>query len=136
MSQSLLSREKIIAANDLKHEDVPVPEWGGTVRITQMDAGTSLEFNEAMRVSKEAGQKHGIFLMLVFSARNEQGERILTVEDLPALMGKSMNVLTRLQAVALRMNKMGEEGKAELKKDLAEMATGASSTDSPDVSAT
>ena len=29
----LLTGAAILAANDLPHEDVEVPEWGGTVRV-------------------------------------------------------------------------------------------------------
>ena len=29
----LLSKEQILAAEDLPHKDVPVPEWKGTVRV-------------------------------------------------------------------------------------------------------
>jgi len=30
---SLLSKTAILAANDLKSEDIEVPEWGGAVRV-------------------------------------------------------------------------------------------------------
>ena len=34
---SLLSKEAILAAQDLPSEDVEVPEWGGTVRVRGLD---------------------------------------------------------------------------------------------------
>ena len=33
---NLLTKSAILGINDLKHEDVPVPQWGGTVRVRAM----------------------------------------------------------------------------------------------------
>ena len=32
----LLTREAILGAAPLRHEDVSVPEWGGVVRVSEM----------------------------------------------------------------------------------------------------
>ena len=33
---ALLTRDEILAADDIKTEDVEVPEWGGDVRVSVM----------------------------------------------------------------------------------------------------
>ena len=115
MPQTLLSRSQILEAADLAHEDVEVPEWGGTVRIQQMSAEESTAFTDALRSME--GERNGMYLMLIHSARDLEGNLILSAEDLPALKKKNIDVLNRLQRIALRLNKMGAEGQAALKKD-------------------
>lgn len=115
MSQPLLSAAQILSAADLKEETVEVPEWGGPVRLVQMNADESTEFTSKMETIE--GSRTGMYLMIIYSARDTEGNRILKEEDLDALKKKSMSVLNRLQLVALRLNGMGVQGEAALKKD-------------------
>jgi hypothetical protein len=114
MTQTLLSADQIFAAEDLSEETVEVPEWGGAVRLVQMTAAESQSFSKHMMSVQHTDD--GMFLMLVYSARNAERERIFTVEDINKLRLKSVNVLARLQSVALRLNNMGKEGMEALKK--------------------
>jgi len=129
MSQPLLSAAAIKAAVDRKEETVEVPEWGGSVRLVQMTAAESGEFSKELKTL--AGEESGMFLMLVYSARNEQGERILTIEDVPALKEKNINVLIRLQRKALELNSWGREGLEKLKNDLGVARIDATPSPSP-----
>lgn len=47
-----LSAEEILGADDLGYEDVPVPEWGGTVRVRELP-GTERDKFEAQFVGKD-----------------------------------------------------------------------------------
>lgn len=136
MPSTLLSAAAIKAAK-LRYEDVEVPEWGGTVRIQQMSALESMEFSEeAAELKKKHNRSVGLYLMLVYSARDEQGQRIFTVDDIPVLMEKGIDVLNRLQMIALRLNRSGVEEKEVLKKDLSVAQIDATLTPSLSGSAT
>lgn len=115
MSQPLLSGAQIKSAPDLKEEIVEVPEWGGSVRLVQMTAAESGEFSKELHTL--SGEDSGMFLMLVYSAKNEEGVRILTIDDVPELKKKNVNVLIRLQRKALELNSWGKEGLERLKND-------------------
>lgn len=47
-----LSADQILSADDLKYEDVPVPEWGGTVRVREL-TGTERDKFESQFVGKD-----------------------------------------------------------------------------------
>lgn len=129
MSQPLLSAAAIKAAPDRKEEIVEVPEWGGYVRLVQMTAAESGAFRKELQTLE--GDESGMFLMLVYSARNEQNDRIFTVEDVPALKEKNINVLIKLQKKALEINAWGREQLDALKKDLSVAETVATPSPSP-----
>lgn len=112
--QTLLSKSQIFAAKDLKEETVPVPEWGGSVRLVQMTARESAEFSKKMETTD--GGNIGIYLMLVYAAQNADNTRVFTEEDIEHLKDKNMNVLILLQQKALDLNGMSVEAKAALKK--------------------
>jgi hypothetical protein len=126
MSQPLLSKSSIFEAKDLQHEDVPVPEWGGTVRMRQMNASEIQKFTEVMSV--ETNAKDGMFWMLIFCAVDESGEHLFTEEDLPQLRTKNMGILNKLQRIGLDLNKLTAAGRVALKKDSSEAPTDASPT--------
>lgn len=129
MTQTLLSRSQILEAVDLDFEDVEVPEWGGPVRLQQMNAEESSRFTKRMReINETTGDQNGMYLMLIHSARDLAGNLLFTEEDLPALKKKSIDVLNRLQRVALKLNKMGVVEELGLKKGLSVAATAATPT--------
>lgn len=113
--QTLLSAASIIAAKDIEEEIVEVPEWDGSVRLVQMNAEETTAFTRDLNTKPATGDD-GMYLMLIHSARDAEGQRIFTMEDLPALRKKSINALNRLQMIALRLNKMDATGRAALKK--------------------
>lgn len=113
MSQPLLSAAAIKSAVDLTEETIEVPEWGGSVRLVQMTAKESGEFTKELRTLQ--GEESGMFLMLVYSAKDEQGNRVLTGEDVEELKKKNINVLIRLQRIALRLNAWGREEQIAIK---------------------
>lgn len=130
MTQTLLSAAAIKAAKDLSHEIVDVPEWGGGILLQQMNAGEATHFGtvmERLRSQEGFSSKDGMYMMLIYSARVElDGAYLFTEEDLSDLRKKSIDVLNRLQRIALKLNKMGIEGEVELKKVSGEAVTAAS----------
>jgi len=115
MSQPLLSADAIRSAVDLKHEIVPVPEWGGDVRIQQLGAAEMTEFTQSLHTVE--GEKEGMYVMLIYCLRDAEGNRLFSMDDLPILRNKNFSVMNRLQSLALTLNQMDKVSKAALKKD-------------------
>lgn len=103
---SLLSKSAILGASDLKHEDVPVPAWGGTVRIRTMTGEERDEFRASIATGGDAGVPVGKFsaALLVATCVDENGDRLFSAEDMAALHAKSGSSLDAPAAVAMRLN--------------------------------
>lgn len=119
----VLSAGDVFAAEDLAIELFPVPEWGGDITLKQMDAFTTTEMTKAV----EANRELGMYIVIVFTARNANGTPMFTMEDVEKLKQKNFNLLNRLQMACLKLNSSGKE----TKNVLSEAPTGASPTDSP-----
>ncbi len=111
----LLSRDEILKADDLPHEDVPVPEWGGAVRVRTLPATERDAFESAVA----AGRRNGRF-MPNFRARlaslavvGEDGKPLFSEEDVASLGRKSGKALDRVADAAMRLAGLSEEGQKE-----------------------
>jgi hypothetical protein len=104
---ALLSKTEILSADDRKFEDVPVPEWGGTVRVAVMSGAQRDVFEGMMLETKDRGAaKFENFRarMAVACLVNENFDPVFTLEDIEKLSKKSGAALSRVFAVALRLN--------------------------------
>lgn len=104
----LLSKSAILGASDLKHEDVKVPAWGGSVRVRTMTGQERDEFRTAISTS-EGGIPVGKFAaaLLVATLIDEAGNRLFSGADMDALQKKSAASLDAPAAVAMRLNGLG-----------------------------
>ena len=103
-----LNKKQILEAEDRKVVQVEVPEWGGTVRIKELDAwGRSqwdiltlkFENNEIKRDRTIQGAA-----LVAFSVVDEDGKPIFTPEDVEALNQKNGDVIQRLFSVAYQLS--------------------------------
>jgi len=116
----ILSKDEILAADDLKIETVEVPEWGGAVIVRTM-SGVERDQFEASMVNAETRERN----LENFRARlcamtmvNEKGRRLFpNPEDVKKLGKKSSRALDRVMAVAQRLNGIGPEDVEELTKN-------------------
>jgi hypothetical protein len=112
---SLLNRDAILAAEDKKYEDVPVPEWGGTVRVAGMTGGDRNAYQASMVVLGPNGSVQRLNMadqlakLLSRSIVDESGERLFSDKDLKALSAKNGAVLDRLGDVAMRLSGLRKE---------------------------
>jgi len=116
----LLKRSEVIAVDDLKHEDVPVPAWGGAIRLRTM-SGTERDEFRAAAAAGEGGVPMGKFsaLLLVATAVDETGARIFTLDDVEALGEKNAEALDTVAAVAMRLNGLGGAAVSDAEKNSA-----------------
>lgn len=130
--KKLLNKEAILGVEDLKHEDVPVPAWGGAVRVRVMTGAERDEFRAAAAAG-EGGVPMGKFsaLLLAATAVDENGARLFMLEDVEALGEKSAEALDVLAAVAMRLNGLGGSAVSDAEKNSASTQSDDSGSDLP-----
>ena len=118
---SLLSKTAILAANDLKSEDVEVPEWGGAVRVRSF-TGRERDAFEASMVRGD-GRDRRVDLtnmrarLVGLTVIDESGQRLFTDEEADLLGAKSGAALDRVFAIAQKLNGLSGADVEELSKN-------------------
>lgn len=101
----MLSREQILAAADIRFEDVGVPEWGGTVRVKMM-SGLERNRMETMlrdrRLDPDSADMRAI--MVAMAVVDDAGALLFTPADIEALGRKSWVALERVAEAVARVN--------------------------------
>ncbi|HUU97758.1 MAG TPA: hypothetical protein VM487_18640 [Phycisphaerae bacterium] len=108
----MLNRDQILQTQDLPVEVVPVPEWGGEVRVRTLTGAERDEW-EVECTRRRAGDRvdiRGVMARLVVrSAMDEEGRPLFTVADVDALNRKSARAIGRLFKVAQRLSGLTDE---------------------------
>lgn len=109
-----LTKEQILQADDLKYVDVPVPEWGGDVRVRIMTGRQRQQFQVAYMGKKGMDE---VFMerLVMATAVNGDGESLFTEADLEELSKKSSIALNRIFEAAAHLNGMTQESVEEIK---------------------
>lgn len=115
---ALLSRDQILKADDLKTEDIPVPEWGGDVRIKTLKGKERDAFEQSMVETKGGKQRQNL---KNFRARliakcivTEAGELMFSPPDIEPLGEKSAAALSRVFDACQKLNGFSESDVEEL----------------------
>lgn len=116
----LLNKAAILGVEDLKHEDVPVPQWGGTVRVRMMTGAERDEFRSAI-ANEEGKSSPGQVsaALLVATCIDETGARLFSAEDIDALKEKSAAALDVLAEASMRLNGLGGNAVSDAGKNSA-----------------
>ncbi|WP_010323038.1 hypothetical protein [Marinobacterium stanieri] len=115
---TLLTRDQILAADDIKSEVVEVPEWGGSVRVATMSGQVRDRFEATcIEAGEESSMENVRAKMVAFSIVDEQGELVFSVEHIQALGGKSSKALDRVFDVSQRLSKITADEVEELAKN-------------------
>lgn len=129
---AILTREQILQAQDLRTEEVPVPEWGGSVLVRGM-TGAERDAFEASIVEMHGknSQVNMANVRAKLAARtivDEAGERLFTEKDIEALGKKNATALQRIFEVAQRLSGIGQSDIEELVKNSAGGPNGSSTS--------
>lgn len=95
----MLTREQILSHDDTKFDIVPVPEWGGDVRIKTLSYGTHRKLFKNTSVDDD--QYH--LRVLVATCVDEQGQPLFTLADLAKLDDKNPDVVYRIYLSAAKL---------------------------------
>ncbi len=113
----ILGRDQILGANDLKFEDVPVPQWGGSVRVRVMSGLERDAFRAAVADSPPGEIGRFSATLLSHCIVDEAGARLFSVADVGALQAKCGAALDLPTSVAMRLNGLGGGAQAEAEKN-------------------
>ena len=117
-TKKFLNKQEILAKEDLKTEDLFVPEWDAWVKVRTLNASERDHF-EAGTVQRN-GKKTTTNLenirarLCLLCLVDENGERLFQEEDTYPLGGKSAAALDRIFTVAQRLNGLRDEDVEEL----------------------
>ena len=116
-----LSREEILGADDIEYTDVPVPEWGGSVRIGTMGGEARDQWELFLLNGRDKDDKlraRNIRATLVaLSVVDEAGELLFTFADVMALGKKSAVALDRVYGEAKRFNRLADKDVEDVEKN-------------------
>lgn len=122
---NILTRDQILAAQDLKPEPVDVPEWGGTVLVRGLNAverdqyferifrtgGGSINVKDPQNVDPAliaSMMGDGLRLFVVSCGIvDHDGNRLFSESDLEFLGRKSSEAIERVYAVVQRLSGLG-----------------------------
>lgn len=120
----LLNRETILKASDIETEDVEVPEWGGTVRVTGLTGTEKGNYEATLMTTKgidiQMNLKNATVKLVALSIVDEEGKRIFTAADIETLGSKSSKALNKVYTVASRLSGLSKEDMKELTENLNE----------------
>lgn len=114
----MLTRAAILAADDVKFEDVPVPEWSKDpakpdfVRVRTATAADRLRMSGAGKADASP-----YVIWIAGCCVDAKGEPLFTQADIPALMQKSYPATERLYNVIERLNGLGAVAVKEAAKN-------------------
>lgn len=110
---SSLTRNEILACSDTGRRTVSVPEWGGHVEVRIL-SGAEMDAVFAAHAKDETPIGD---VLLVECVVDDEGKRLFTAADLPALKAKSFAALKRVRDAAARLNGYGLEAEQDAEKN-------------------
>ena len=118
----LLTKDAILAANDLVTEDVEVPEWGGTVRVRAISGAERDAFEQAIVTRKGKNVTTNLAniraKMVALCVVDENGQRLFADKDVLLLGTKSAAALDRVFTVAQQLAGLTDKDVDELAENL------------------
>lgn len=132
---ALLSKDQITAADDRQWEDVPVPEWGGDVRILGMSGTERNAYQSSLVVIGTNGKPQRVNLndqlakLVGKCLVGEDFERLYSDKEVAALGRKNGAVLDRLGDVAKRLSGLDEKAVEDAAGNSEAAQSGSSTSD-------
>lgn len=123
---NLLTFDEIVAAQDIQHDYVDVPEWGGRVKVKSLTGEERGKVFAAIRAHgkqiHDEDEAQSIFYARVIAASmvDEDDKLVIGQKNALALTKKSSAALTRVYKVCARLSGLGDEELEKAKSDLKE----------------
>ena len=121
MAKNFLNRDAILQAQDLKQEEMFIPEWDGSLIVKGLTAAERDKYESHLIVQKgkntTVNMKNARARLVMLSVVDESGKQLFTEADISALGTKSAAVLDRIFDVASRLSGISDEDLEELSKN-------------------
>jgi len=109
----LLNRDAILNVNDIKIQEVDVPEWGGKVLVKTLSGAERDSFEASIvtgvGVNAKMSTENIRAKLVVRSIVGEDGKRFFSDSDAEILSKKSAAALDRIFAVASKLSGVGDD---------------------------
>lgn len=112
-----LTKEQILAADDMGLLEVSVPEWGGSVFVRVMSVGERDSYENEWMVNKSKGVDNFRSKFLQRVICDAKGELLFTPDEVDRIAKKSARVVTRLWEAAMKHNALTDNDVEELAKN-------------------
>ena len=127
----MLTRDDILRANDLPREEVPVPEWGGSVLVRTISGTERDAFEEAiMGRGRKIDPTNIRAKLCALCICDTENKRLFSDGDVAALGAKSASALDRVFETASKLNRIGAREVETLAKNSSSEESGNSISDS------
>lgn len=120
---ALLTREQILQSQDRSFKDVPVPEWGGKVRIQSLTGAERDQFEESIMGPKakdgtrEVTVKNLRAKLVALAAVDKDGKALFSPDDVLVLGEKNAAALDRLFSVAQKLSGISKDDVEDMVKN-------------------
>ena len=116
---TLLTAKDILAADDMEYIDVDVPEWGGTIRLRDLNAKDRIEMR-AVFFGDGSGETPAMEKMATLLSKcivNENSERVFTQDQIKDLEEKNPKIIDKLFGVAADLLGISTQSAEDAKKN-------------------
>lgn len=135
---ALLNRTDILNADDLVTEDIPVPEWGGEVRIRMLTGKERDDFEASIvEMRKDGTQKRNmdnfrarlVALCVIVPSGPDAGRQMFVTADIKQLGSKSSKALQRVFNACQALNAVSDEDVEALAEGFSDAPSESSTSD-------
>lgn len=109
-----LTRDEILGVDDRLYEDVPVPEWGGTVRVRGLQGNERDRWETTLLDKRQQIRENPRAKLVQMCIIDDRGQLLFSREDIAALGRKSAAALSRVFEVAQRLSGLDDKDMEEL----------------------
>jgi hypothetical protein len=129
-------REQILAARDIKTETLFMPEWDVSVTLRSLNGLEREALNTLVYEARQKGRSIPIFAAVAaFSIVDEEGRRVFSDDDIPALAQRTSASLERFYDWQVKHSGIGDKSVEDALKNSGAGQNGAMPSASPSVSA-
>lgn len=100
----ILSKEQILSSDDLPKKTVKVKEWGGSIIVRSMTGTERDAWEMSTYGTGKVNMDNARAKLVALTAIDEKGERLFTAEEAEELGRKSAKALSKVFAVAQKLN--------------------------------
>jgi hypothetical protein len=130
---ALLTKEQILAIDDVQVRDVEVPEWGGVVRVRGLTGTQRDAFESEVVVLNGSNTQRNLrnirARLVAITAVDDKGARLFTHKDVDALGAKSARALDRVFSAASELSGLSAADVEELAENFADGQSDGSTSD-------
>lgn len=116
-----ITRDDIQNVDDMQMQEVPVPEWKGSVWVKSLPSGEVDAYHASMMDKESHADKKKLAThkagLLVRCLYNEVGEKLFNNGDVELLASKNAKVIGRLYKVAAEMSGLTPESAEDAEKN-------------------